>query len=101
MTWGLYVLTPGEKVVINSLVLVMLSLIVYGFTKVAVFQQAVQIITQYMAVLTREGLVTLRELGDLILRNILGQTELGGIEGMMEITQTKMITPTSAPAEMS
>lgn len=37
VTWGLYVLTCGEKIIINSLVLIMLSLIAYGIASVAIF----------------------------------------------------------------
>lgn len=37
VTWGLYVLTRGEKIIINSLVLIMLSLIAYGIARVAIF----------------------------------------------------------------
>ena len=44
VTWGPYVLTPGEKIIINSLVLIMFSLIPYYIINVAIFQQGVVII---------------------------------------------------------
>lgn len=40
VTWGLYVLTPGEKVVINSLVLSMLALVLYGTSQIAFLRYA-------------------------------------------------------------
>ena len=33
VTWGLYVLTPGEQIIINSLVLIMFSLIAYAIAR--------------------------------------------------------------------
>ena len=44
VTWGLYMLTAGEKVVIHSLVLIMFSLISYTLTNIAILQQGVRMI---------------------------------------------------------
>src|SRR5271155_261832 len=41
VTWGLYVLSPGEKVVINSMVLIMFSLISYTLTDIAIFHRMI------------------------------------------------------------
>jgi Small subunit of serine palmitoyltransferase-like len=38
VTWGPYVLTPGEKVLVNSMVAVMFCLILYGITKLVMVQ---------------------------------------------------------------
>lgn len=44
VTWGLYILTPGEKFVIYSIVFIMVSLMAYTITNVAMLQQAVRFI---------------------------------------------------------
>jgi Small subunit of serine palmitoyltransferase-like len=70
VTWGPYVLTPSEKIIINSLVLIMFSLIAYVITKIVVLQRAVIIIIQYIGVLVRQSPVALRELSDFYLHTI-------------------------------
>lgn len=100
VTWGPYVLTPGEKLITNSLVIIMLSLIAYGFTKFAVIRQAMEIITHYMAILVREGLVTLRALGELILQTTLegsGPEATSGMEAL-ESHRPYIVVPASTAA---
>lgn len=64
VTCGLYVLTPTEKLIINTLVLSFFSLIGYGFTKI--------VVRRYVAVVVwKTGVIILciilRELGELLL----------------------------------
>ena len=40
VTWGLYVPTPAEKVIVNSLVLLMFFLVLYGASQIAFVQYA-------------------------------------------------------------
>jgi len=49
VTWGLYVLTPAEKLIINSLVLFMISLILYGTSQIAAFHSAVAFILEFVS----------------------------------------------------
>jgi hypothetical protein len=64
VTWGLYVLTPTEKLIINTLVLSFFSLIVYGLTKLTLFQY---VVSQCVAILLRNGRVILKELSELLM----------------------------------
>lgn len=50
VTWGLYVLTPTEKNIINTVILSFISLIVYGFTKIAMFNYIMGIIGKWAAI---------------------------------------------------
>jgi hypothetical protein len=67
VTWGLYVLTPTEKLIINTLVLSFFSLIVYGFTKIVVLRYVAVVVWKTGVVLLRNGRIILRELGELLL----------------------------------
>jgi hypothetical protein len=44
VTWGLYMLTAGEKVVIHSLVLITFCLIFYTLINIAILQQGVRMV---------------------------------------------------------
>jgi hypothetical protein len=46
VTWGLYMLTLGEKVIINSLVFITFSMIAYGIARVMMLQLVCGLITQ-------------------------------------------------------
>ena len=72
VTWGLYVLTPGEKVVINSLVLFIFSLIAYAITNVAIFQHAVGIVIDATSALVGTAYLMARPLCDWIIHYALG-----------------------------
>ena len=67
VTWGLYVLTPTEKIIINTLVLSFFSLILYGFAKLTVFHYVVDVICQCATILARNGRVILQELSELLM----------------------------------
>ena len=67
VTWGLYVLTPTEKIMINTLVLSFFSLILYGFAKLTVFHYVVDVICQCATILARNGRVILQELSELLM----------------------------------
>jgi hypothetical protein len=67
VTWGLYVLTPTEKLIINTLVLSFLSLIIYGFTKIFLLRYIAAIVWKTGVILLRHGGIILRELGELLL----------------------------------
>ena len=49
VTWGLYVLTPAEKLIINSLVLFMISLILYGASQIAFFHSAIAFLLEFVS----------------------------------------------------
>src|SRR5579859_3433523 len=55
VTWGLYVLTPGEKIIINTLVLTILSLVALGIFNTGFIQQAARVITNFLAIVFKEG----------------------------------------------
>jgi len=71
VTWGLYVLTPTEKIIINTLALSFLSLIVYGITKLTVFYYIVGVICQCVTILARNGRVILQELSKLLVDTVI------------------------------
>jgi len=65
VTWGLYVLTPNEKLIINTLVLSFFSLILYGLTKIVLLQYVARVVWKSGVILVRNGRIILRELGEL------------------------------------
>lgn len=58
-------LTPSEKIIINSIVLIMFSLIVYAIVRVVMLQEVVGVIMQNKPL--RGASVTIRDLRDLVL----------------------------------
>jgi Small subunit of serine palmitoyltransferase-like len=91
VTWGVFMLTRGEKFIINSLVLTMFSLIGYGVTKLAIFQLAnIRIFLQFVAILLWESLVTLHTSGyNFVLHTVLE---------LQTLDSTKTVSATAAPS---
>lgn len=49
VTWGLYVLTPAEKMIINGLVLFMVSLVLYGTSQIAFLPSAIGFLSEFVS----------------------------------------------------
>jgi hypothetical protein len=49
VTWGLYVLTPAEKTLINGLVLFMVSLVLYGTSQIAFLHSAIGFLLEFVS----------------------------------------------------
>jgi hypothetical protein len=88
VTWGLYVLTPGEKVVINSLVLSMLALVLYGTSQIALLRYAWYGLWSIVSRVTPLIIAISRALESLALHSALvwvDHTTLGGFNEALKI----------------
>lgn len=88
VTWGLYVLTPGEKVVINSIVFIMFSLTAYTIANIAVLQQTVRIIVYAGSALVEMAYSMARLLCDWVIFYVLGMGMELKAFGELENTMT-------------
>ena len=100
---GLYVLTTGEKIIINGLVLIMLTLTAYGMARVAVFQQVVE--GMIKIILLQGRLTSMRELSDLLMHIASGQITQPEVldkthKSMTAVKQIQMASPTLSPPEI-
>jgi hypothetical protein len=106
VTWGPYVLTPGEKIFVNSMVVVMFCLILYGFFKLSIVHKAAGIIIRYIGILVKEGLRTLTSLKDLVMDaafpgSLYGERANWITNPKAVVDHITTITATSHPVETS
>jgi hypothetical protein len=105
VTWGLYALTPGEKVLINTLVMIMFSLVLYGVVRIAIIQQTARIVVEYVNAFIRESFVALQDMREFDMHNALygilgsGASQDGSSTVVKHITMTTTM-PTLDSAEL-
>ena|SRR5271156_1445651 len=71
VTWGPYVLTPGEKFIINSLVIIIFSLLAYGLSKVSILRQIAGLSIRFVRTAVKESGITFSEMNHQVLDNAL------------------------------
>jgi len=85
VTWGPYVLTPGEKFIINSLVIIIFSLLAYGLSKVLLLRQIAGLSMRFLRAAIKESGITVSEINHQFLDNALNWVQ--GAEALGSGTQ--------------